>query len=261
MDGHSYSGVTVRQLIDRSHTQVAAHTHDWPVVSLFVMGSYRNESETGERRVAGPSLIFYRAGAAHRNAVSAVGFEQVEIEFDPAWLGREWLPEAAVVHMMGARGRAASAAIARACRPGLNEDELREALRAVFRQIGERADPQPADWIEAVRHRLSNDVSLPVSELAKAVGRHPSWLGSAYKRATGEGPLETAARLRLERAACLLRETEQPYVAAALAAGFCDQRHMNRTFRRLLGRSPSEVREDRRHFRTSAPPPLPSRHR
>jgi AraC family transcriptional regulator len=246
-----FSGVRVRRLIDRSHAQVPAHAHDWPVVSLFVMGSYRNESELGERCVSGPSLVFYRAGAVHRNAVSEVGFEQLEIEFDPAWLGREGLPVAPVVHVIGARGRAAGAALARACRDEGGEDELREALRGVFRQIRSPAEPAPPEWVETVQRCLSGDISLRVSELARAVGRHPSWLGCAYRRATGEGPLETAARLRVERAACLLRETEQAYVTVALAAGFCDQSHMNRTFRRLLGRSPSQVRQDRRHFRTA----------
>lgn len=61
--------------------------------------------------------------------------------------------------------------------------------------------------------------------------------------------METAARFRLERAAHLLRETDQTAAGVALEAGFCDQSHMNRTFRRLLGRLPSEVRNDRSEFR------------
>src|ERR1700719_2637642 len=70
-----------------------------------------------------------------------------------------------------------------------------------------------------------------------------------YRRATGDGLMETAARFRLEHAALLLRETGQPGACIALEAGFCDQSHMNRTFRRLLGRLPSEVRDDRSGFR------------
>jgi transcriptional regulator GlxA family with amidase domain len=56
---------------------------------------------------------------------------------------------------------------------------------------------------------------------------------------------ETAARFRIERAARLLRETDESYASIAADAGFCDQSHMNRTFRRLLGRAPSAVRGDR----------------
>jgi hypothetical protein len=35
-------------------------------VSVFVMGSYLNETDIGQRFIAGPSVVFYRAGAAHR---------------------------------------------------------------------------------------------------------------------------------------------------------------------------------------------------
>ena len=55
-----------RRVIDRSHTRVPEHAHDWPVVSVFVMGSYLNETDIGQRFIAGPSVVFYRAGAAHR---------------------------------------------------------------------------------------------------------------------------------------------------------------------------------------------------
>jgi AraC family transcriptional regulator len=80
-------GATVRRVVDRSHAQVPEHAHDWPMLSVFVLGRYSNQTELGETAIAGPSLILYRAGAAHRNTVGSVGFEQIEIEFDPAWLG------------------------------------------------------------------------------------------------------------------------------------------------------------------------------
>ena len=80
----SFSGACVRRVIDRSLARVPEHAHDWPVLSLFVIGSYLNETEVGTRFICGPSAVFYRAGARHRNATAAVGFEQIEIEFDPS---------------------------------------------------------------------------------------------------------------------------------------------------------------------------------
>ncbi|HEY6922715.1 MAG TPA: helix-turn-helix domain-containing protein, partial [Steroidobacteraceae bacterium] len=101
----------------------------------------------------------------------------------------------------------------------------------------------------ALTHRLSADSTLRIGDLARGACRHPSWLGSAYRQATGEGLQQTAARFRVERAARLLRESDQPYAGVAFEAGFCDQSHMNRTFRRLLGRSPATVRDERHDFR------------
>jgi transcriptional regulator GlxA family with amidase domain len=120
--------------------------------------------------------------------------------------------------------------------------------RFIERANGE-TERAPPSWVGTITRRLCEHTALKVNELAEEVGRHPSWLGAAYRRATGEGLQETAARFRVERAACLLRETDHPYVSIAAEVGFCDQSHMNRTFRRLLGRLPSEVRDDRSNFR------------
>ncbi|MGH8291175.1 MAG: helix-turn-helix domain-containing protein [Steroidobacteraceae bacterium] len=96
---------------------------------------------------------------------------------------------------------------------------------------------------------LKDDPARKVYGLASTVGLHPSWLGTAYRRVTGEGLTDAAARFRVEHAAKLLRETDLPCAAIAIETGFCDQSHRIRTFHRTLGRLPSAVREDKRHFR------------
>ena len=252
MDGlhlHHFTGAFVSRVIDRSHTRVPEHAHDWPVVSVYVIGSYLNETEIGEKFINAPSVVFYRSGAAHRNTVAADGFEQIEIEFDPAWLGRSFLPAMPVKRWLGADTNTARRALLDAC--GSNGSEVR--LCAALRQFLEGVHPEPEaeapGWLGTLVQRLRNDTTLRVKDLARAVDRHPSWIGSAYRRATGEGLQETAARFRVERAANLLRETELPCARVASEAGFCDQSHMNRTFRRVLGRSPTEVKADRLSFR------------
>lgn len=245
----TFSGASVRRVVDRSHACVPEHAHEWPVLSLFVIGSYLNETEIGKTFISGPSAVFYRAGAAHRNAVAAVGFEQVEIEFDPAWLGHRFLPQVPVRQWIGGRAGREARCLARVCGDDATEDRLRSALRRFVECASRLPEHAPAAWIDRIRRRLSEDTTLKITDLAVEARRHPSWVGSAYRQAIGEGPLETAARYRVEHAARLLRETVQSHTSIALEAGFCDQSHMIRTFRRVLGRSPTDVREDRRYFR------------
>lgn len=237
----------VSRVIDRSNTRVPEHAHDWPMLSIFLIGSYSNETEIGERFIAGPSAVFYSPGAAHRNTVAADGFEQIEIEFDPTWLGRSFLPIAPVKRWIGGESRA----LAQAILPTISERRLCAMLRR-FLAGGDAESTATTAWVRTITQQLKLDPALSVKDLARVVDRHPSWVGSAYRRATGEGLLATAARFRVERAARLLRETEHPFAFIALDAGFCDQSHMNRTFRRVLGRSPTAVREDRLRFRQLA---------
>jgi AraC family transcriptional regulator len=231
---------------------VPEHAHDWPVLSLFVMGSYWNETAAGERFIASPSAVLYRPGAAHRNTTAAVGFEQIEIEFDPAWLGRPSLPGLPVMQWVGGRTAREARYLARCCEAEASEERLRAALRRFLAGASRQPGHEPASWIGAITRRLRQDTALRITELAREVSRHPSWVGAAYRQATGEGLQETAARFRVERATRLLRESDQSCACIALAAGFCDQSHMNRTFRRMLGRSPAAVRQERRDFRLTA---------
>jgi AraC family transcriptional regulator len=245
----SFSGASFRRVIDRSHTCVPEHAHDWPVLSLFVIGSYLNETEVGENFISGPSALFYRAGARHRNTTAAVGFEQIEIEFDPAWLGRRLFPLPPAMLWIGGRVGREARYLAHACQAEASEYQLRAALQRFLEGASREPERVPASWIGTMSRRLSEDTTLKISDLAIAVHRHPSWVGSAYWHASGEGLRETAARFRVERATRLVRETDQALSSIALEAGFCDQSHMNRTFRRVLGRSPAAVREERRDFR------------
>jgi AraC family transcriptional regulator len=244
----NFSGACVRRVIDRAHARIPEHAHDWPVLSLFVLGRYSNSTELGETIIAGPSAILYRVGAAHRNIVGPTGFEQIEVEFDPAWLGKPLIPDAPVSRWLGGCPGAEARILARLCGQG-SEQELRASLRRFLqRASGQTACHAPL-WVHKASQRLNEDANLRVSDLAGEMRLHPSWLGTAYRSAVGEGVMDTAARLRLERAAHLLRETDQPGAVVALDAGFCDQSHMYRTFRRVLGRRPSEIRAERSEFR------------
>ncbi len=246
---HESSGVTVRRTVDRGGAEVAEHAHDWPLLSLFVMGGYRNQTGIGEQSICGPSAVLYRAGAAHRNSVHADGFEQIEIEFDPDWLRLPGLFGIPVRRWLGGRVGAEARELARALTAEVSAAQLRQALRRFLGSALPEPEPVPRAWIGRVAASLRQDPAVSVAGLAQEAGLHPSWLGAAYRRAMGESVLETSARLRVERAARLLRETGLGYAEVALESGFCDQSHMNRAFRRVLGRTPSRVRQDREQFR------------
>ena len=216
------------------------------------MGSYLNETEVGESFISGPSAVFYRAGARHRNTTAAFGFEQIEIEFDPSWLGRQMLPRVPAALWVGGRVGREARHLAHVCQAETSEARLRDTVQRFLECAIREPSPEPLRWIGTMTQRLREDTTLKISDLASDAHLHASWVGAAYKQAVGEGLQETAARLRVERATRLLRETDQELSRIALEAGFCDQSHMNRTFGRVLGRSPVAAREDRRYFRQSA---------
>jgi AraC family transcriptional regulator len=220
------------------------------------MGSYSNGTEIGEKFIAGPSAVFYRARAPHRNTSGSDGFEQIEIEFDPAWMGRS-SPSVPAMRWIGGQTGAQVRRLVRTCEQEASEGLVRAALRQFLTTAASQPPREAANWVGKITRRLNECNGLKVSRVAAELGRHPSWVGSAYRHATGESIQETAARFRVERATRLLRETAEPYASIAIEAGFCDQSHMNRTFRRLLARPPAAVRQESRSWRQIEKPGVP----
>ncbi len=201
-------------------------------------------------------MVFYSAGTSHRNVVGEVGFEQIEIEFDAAWLGSSALPREPVLTRVGGPCGVLAHSIAVQCgtqpsepdtRP--SEPELRMLIRRLLALAHSQAERPLSAWIDHVTSRLRADPGQRIAELAREVERSPAWIGPAYRSLIGEGLQQVAARGRIERAARLLRESDEPLSTIAMEAGFCDQSHMNRSFRRVLGRLPTAVREDRQFLR------------
>jgi AraC family transcriptional regulator len=89
---------------------------------------------------------------------------------------------------------------------------------------------------------LAGESPASTRSIAESLNLHPAWLARRYRQATGEGLHETLRRKRVERALTALRASDAPLAEVALDSGFCDQPHMNRCFRQVLGQSPQAYR-------------------
>jgi AraC family transcriptional regulator len=104
-------------------------------------------------------------------------------------------------------------------------------------------------WLTIARDYLRDHPTDRLSRraMAERVGVHPSHLSAAFRESFGCTMGHFLRRRRVEIAANLLRTTTQPLAAIALEAGFTDQSHFARVFRRFVGRTPSEFRRSARH--------------
>lgn len=97
--------------------------------------------------------------------------------------------------------------------------------------------------------------AVPVEELARAAGLSPGRLMHAFEESIGIPIRPYLLWLKLQRAGAAIA-AGAPLAAAAHAAGFADSAHMTRTFRRMLGAAPSEIR---RAAQEARPAPLQAR--
>lgn len=115
-----------------------------------------------------------------------------------------------------------------------------EAGRRSTQGCGALGPARLAKVLALMRARLDEDLGLDA--LAAAVGLTPWHFARAFRAATGETPLARLRRLRVERAAELIRAHTAPLAEIALACGFADQTHMTRAFRTVLGTTPGQLR-------------------
>jgi AraC family transcriptional regulator len=109
------------------------------------------------------------------------------------------------------------------------------------------------EFIEAHLER-----SIRVKDLAALTRLSPSHFSRAFKRSFRQAPMTYVTRQRVQLAQRLLLTTDDSMCQIALACGMCDQAHLTRVFRRVVGDSPMSWR--RRHAHGPTPAPAPGTH-
>jgi AraC family transcriptional regulator len=242
-----FAGAHAHRLVDAPGAALGEHAHDWPVLSIFVAGQVENRSELGTYVIDSPWVILYGAGAPHANRIGVSGFEEIQIEFDPTWLGMSRIDELRrPCQWMGGEVAAAGRRLgALWCDAATSESRLREAstIFLAAAQRAERRTPPPL-WMTRAICRIKEQPTISAEELGSEFGLNVHWLRQVYRVARGEGIHETARRAKVEAAATMLRQTSLGAAEISAVAGFCDQSHMIRCFLSVLGRTPFEVRSE-----------------
>jgi AraC family transcriptional regulator len=225
--------------------EVAEHSHIGAHFVLAVDSGYLSAAR-GAAEPAGPvTLIYNPPGTVHRDRFAETGGRFLSIDV-PTPVVPAQASDALLITDAGA---CASAARIAGLIAGGEPDmvAIEELLLLVVAGVsnGERPSRHVPDWlrraVEAL-HDLSNEDTLEIRQVAHMVGVHPVHLARAYRRHFGHGPSEAVRRQRIARATDLLtRGLGLAEVAAA--AGFADQSHMTRAFRRDYGVTPARFRD------------------
>jgi transcriptional regulator GlxA family with amidase domain len=85
---------------------------------------------------------------------------------------------------------------------------------------------------------------LVMGDLADLVSLSKSHFSRAFKRSLGLSPMAFVASRRVERAKVMMISTNDQLTDIAMACGFADQPHLNRSFRRQVGVSPGMWRRN-----------------
>ena len=100
------------------------------------------------------------------------------------------------------------------------------------------------DVITCIDGAIANRIT--VEQLAGVAGMPTRTFSTAFRDATGLPVYQYVLRRRVDHARDLLTSTELGLSEIAHRTGFSHQAHMNRVIKRLLGRTPNQIRFEAR---------------
>ena len=232
------------------------HTHDRATVAVILNGSFDGLMRSTSHPCPQASVLTEPPGEPHGNLFERAGAYVLTVQPDPARL--ELLePFAGVLGEVNHMRDLVVTALARRV-----ADEVREpddvtpfaveglilellALMARLRNAPEaRASRQPPRWLAEARDLLHDRYAerLLVTDVADAVGVHPVHLARVFRLHYGTPVGAYLRGLRLTWAAGMLTDSSDGIAQIALQAGFFDQSHFTRVFKRQFGLTPLAYR-------------------
>jgi AraC family transcriptional regulator len=246
-------GLVLTETLYPPRLLVPQHSHQNAYFCFVLSGSYTETYGTNTRNCTASTLAFHPPGEVHSEKFddSAVRSFNVEIEASSIQRIRQYSPIFdRAGHLHG--GEAAGLAIRlygefRRMDPvsplaieGLVLEILATASRASSGNGRHRSDIWLKQAEMLLQLRFAEKLSL--DDIANNVGVHPVHLAREFRRCFGCTVGEYLRQLRVESARRVLSDSSTPLKDIALNAGFFDQSHFCRTFRKHTGMTPKEYR-------------------
>lgn len=244
------SGFVVSEFTQLPHRRLPWHEHRHASFCYVVSGHYAERTRGGEEECAPRAMVFKPAGERHADVFGEEGGRCLLVEI---------LPER--LNTLGSGG-----AMTRSPRQARSA-RLAALGHVLYREFGERDDAsalaleggilevlaetsrtrertgQPA-WLKRARDLIHDRVDQPItlSEVAREVGVHPAHLARTFRRFYHRSLGAYLRGLRIDRASRVLTERTASLSEVALQAGFYDQSHFTRVFKRHTGMTPAQFR-------------------
>ncbi len=244
---------TITEAFYSPNQRVPLHAHAFSSWTLVLEGSFE-EKFAGQDSVCSPGAVLTKSATADHSNIYGPGGARcllIETRDAPRESGTNTAFSAPTVFSRGI-----VPALARQIHKEFrSSDPVRFSLEALLIELAGATDrstqSDPAvgkkAWLNSVREQLEAEFRSPPSlaDLADYHRVHPVYLCQAFRAAFGISVGQFVRRVRFEWARDSLRLGTGSIADVALEAGFSDQAHFSRDFRRKAGMSPHRFRAEK----------------
>lgn len=247
------SGFLLTELFYEPDTKISKHWHEQANFCIATSGSCNEIYEGKYREFQALTWNFLPAGDTHSLIISRAGMRAFSIKIAPCWLERAREYSLAIEAPVHSTGGTLGWLLLKLYREYQNMDEaspltveglVLEMLAEVSRSRVKRVESHPPRWLRQAKDFLHAHFSesLQLANIAGAVSVHPGHLAREFHRHYRCTIGEYIRRLRIEQTCREIVLSDSSLAQIALSAGFSDQSHFSRIFKRQTGMSPAEYR-------------------
>jgi AraC family transcriptional regulator len=234
----------------KAGARFASHAHDHDQLCVVLEGNYEESCDARTVALRAGSVLWRRAGKIHANLIGADNAEVILADIEPERSQRLCLYSAqGAAHFVP--GTFDEIYRELLCEMHRRDQASQLAIEALVCLLAARTGRYCAmsnsampDWlskaVQLIRSEYSRRISL--SQVAAAAGVHPVTVAVGFRRHFAKSVGEYVTDLRVAHARQNLESTRLSIAEIAQEAGFYDESHMGRVFRRRFGVSPGALR-------------------
>ncbi len=242
----------LKEVADQAEEGAPRHTHQNAHFLLIISGLYITSARNVDHPSSTSTLIFNPAGTTHSDRFQPRGGRFFAVSLKSENLGYQETAIDLMDRPIGFGGGEVSWLGSKLYREFQNQDEVSAmimtglALELVGHTLRKNVKPDVSmpPWLGQVQELIHDRFSEPltVREIAQAVGVHPVYLVRAFRKHNRLTVGEYLRKVRVEFACRQILDSNAPLAHVAVNAGFYDQSHFTRTFKRLTGVTPTKYR-------------------
>jgi AraC family transcriptional regulator len=229
---------------------VDEHQHEASYFSLLLEGAYEERGDGFDLRYEPYTLVFHAAHTPHQDRMLGPS-RFFAVDLLPRW-------ETVIAELGGARAHVFELSggdpvwlVLRLYREFLARADAAEATVEALAyelcaHVAARSTEEPHEpaWLAQADAAVHDGFRQPLDlkQVAANAGVHPTHLCRAYRRFRGHTISDAVIGARVQLVARRLADSDESLAEIAADAGFTDQSHMTRIFRRVTGSSPGDHR-------------------
>jgi AraC family transcriptional regulator len=253
-----FAGFKLNESLAVGTPTVPPHSHEEPHITITLSGGCRETYMGKTQDLVSLTTTYFHPGESHKldiiSDLRGESFRTFDIQFAPDWLKRTLKNQISPRAVLSDGASPIQWLVLRLYKEFKETDEFSalaieglvlEILAGLGREskrVGHRR--RPPLWLSKVCQMIQDELTrrVTLSELAASAGVHPSHLVEVFRAHHHCTPGEFIRGLRVAASIQAMSDPSVSLADIASRAGFSDQSHFSRVFKRTTGMTPGEFR-------------------